>query len=277
MIPVRRPASLSFRRIALGARRAGSRRAPSPDRCSGSLRRAYSAAIAVASAPQKSSSPIASVGTPNTPRAIASSVLRRSASLTSGDAMRCLRVGHAELAHQLRPLDRQIPQPPIAPDEAEDAAHRVGLAVGGDRKPQQRQRIERMHGGKLERDAELARLPHHEAIGERALGGDLGRPLLPVRLEQSGEQHRPIADRDASARARRAARTAGTRTARRNRNTSQRWHRDRLSAALDRRARSARAAAASAAITVRSVRGRANRSTPAISSSVRDSIRRTSR
>ena len=43
---------------------------------------------AVASAPQKSSSPIASVGTPNTPRAIASSVLRRSASFTSavGDA-----------------------------------------------------------------------------------------------------------------------------------------------------------------------------------------------
>ena len=53
-----------------------------------------------------------------------------------------------------------------------------------------------MLGRELERDAELLRLPEHEAVGERALGRDLGRALLPVRAEQRGEQHRPVADRE---------------------------------------------------------------------------------
>ena len=83
-----------------------------------------------------------------------------------------------------------------------------------------------MLGRKLERDAQLLRLPQYETIGERALGGDLGRTLLPDCVEEPGEQHRPVANRDPRRRARRAARSAGTRTARRSRNTSRRCHRD---------------------------------------------------
>ena len=74
--------------------------------------------------------------------------------------------------------------------------------VAGDRKAQQRQRVERMLGRKLERDAQPFRLPDAEAVGERALGRDLGRPLLAVRVEQRREQHRPVAQRQIARRER---------------------------------------------------------------------------
>ena len=68
----------------------------------------------------------------------------------------------------------------------------------------------------------LLRLPDAEAIGEHALRRDLRRSLLPVRVEQPGEQHRPIADGDPRRERSPAARSAGTRTARRSRSTSRR-------------------------------------------------------
>ena len=122
------------------------------------------------SAPQKSSPPIASVGTPKTPRAIASSVFfRNNASLTSGDAIRATASGVPALAHELGPLDRQISQATVAPDEREIWRTAEGIAVRGDRESQQRQRIERMRRGKLDRDSELRRLPTHQTVGTVAL------------------------------------------------------------------------------------------------------------
>ena len=126
------------------------RRARTPGRRSGSRRRRSRPPSPSRRRPRTARSPIASVGTPNTPRAIASSVLRRSSSLTSGrrDARRRRRARRAS-SGELRPLDRQIGQPAVAPDEAEDPVHRVRRAVAGDREAQQRQRIERMLGRKL--------------------------------------------------------------------------------------------------------------------------------
>src|SRR4029078_4217223 len=56
------------------------------------------------------------------------------------------------------------------------------------REPQQRQRIERMRVGKLERDAERFRLPDDEAIREHALHRDLGRPILRETAKRSSSR-----------------------------------------------------------------------------------------
>src|SRR5437762_14067773 len=47
-------------------------------------------------------------------------------------------------------------------------------------------------GGNLKGNAERARLPDDVPIGEAALGGNLGRSLVRVRLEQTREEHRPV-------------------------------------------------------------------------------------
>jgi hypothetical protein len=110
--------------------------------------------------------------------------------------MRNVGVGQLELRHQLGPFDRQIAEPPVAPHETENPAHRIGLAVGREGKPQQRERVERVRRRKRERDPELSRLPDDETVSEAALGGDLRRPLVRVRLEQAGEQNRPVTHAD---------------------------------------------------------------------------------
>ena len=127
---------------------------------------------------------MASVGTPKTPRAIASSVLR-----LIGDAR--FRFPEVQLRHELRPFDRHVAEAAVAPHKAKDAAYRLGCAIGHDREAQERQRIERMRRRKFERDPQGPSLPDDVAIGETALARNLRRPLVSVRAEQRGEQDRP--------------------------------------------------------------------------------------
>ena len=74
--------------------------------------------------------------------------------------MRASASANPEVVRQFGPFDRQVGQAPVAPDEAEDAVHRLAASQSqAMREAQQRQRIERMLGRKLERNAELLRLP----------------------------------------------------------------------------------------------------------------------
>ena len=106
------------------------------------------------------------------------------------------RVGHSKRRGELRPLDRQVGEPAVAPDETEDAVHRLRRRIARDGEPQQRQRIEWMLRRELERNGEPPCLPQAETVGERPLGGDLGRAFLPMRAEQAGEQDRLVPNRD---------------------------------------------------------------------------------
>ncbi len=99
------------------------------------------------------------------------------------------RIGNAEPIGEIDPLDRKVRQPAVAPDETEDLRDRVEPGIARDREPQQRQRIERVRVRKPERDAERLRLPHDEPVGEHALGRNLRRSLLAVRVEDGREQH----------------------------------------------------------------------------------------
>jgi hypothetical protein len=108
----------------------------------------------------------------------------------------CRRVGHVNFGHQLGPFDRQVADPAVTPDKTEDAPDDVRVGISRDGESQQGKRVERMHRRKLERHADALRLPGDELIGKAPLGGDFGRPLVSVRLEQAGEQHRPVAHAD---------------------------------------------------------------------------------
>src|SRR6185437_282160 len=92
-------------------------------------------------------------------------------------------VRDAQTIDELRPFDRQIRQPAVTPDEAEDLRDRLDPVVACDREPQQRQWIERMRVRKSERNAERFRLPDDEAIRKAALRGDFRRSPLAVRAE----------------------------------------------------------------------------------------------
>ena len=148
--------------------------------------------IGSASRPQNSRPSSSNVGTPNTPRAIAASVLARSSALTSSDDG-----SRAGASSRVR-ASRRAASPASAPPRqtcriTASTTRRFGPAAIA--QAQQRQRVERVHRRHVQGDAVLVREPGDVAVGPGALGFDLGRALLPPMLQQAGEQQRPVIDR----------------------------------------------------------------------------------
>ena len=149
-----------------------------------------------ASKPQKSLSSMASVGTPKTPRASAASVSVAQPLLDLvGRRIEARRELRHERGEALRLLGVAAAAPDVAQDRlAREAPRRRTLGRRRPCQPRERDRVERMALGRLDRDAGAIGEPVHLAEGPGALGLDLGRALVGERLEQRGEDDRPVGD-----------------------------------------------------------------------------------
>ena len=108
-------------------------------------------------------------------------------------------IGDAERPRDRRESDRIHAALAVAPDVREHPLDRVPARARGDAQAQRGERIERMRGRESQRDAGAVRLPLHEAVGERALGRDLGGAELAVMREQRAEHDRHRHEFDARA------------------------------------------------------------------------------
>ena len=182
-----------FRRVTAGrGRAAASQAGPSNHGSPSSAARS----IGSASTPQNRRPSSSNVGTPNTPRAMASSVAARNSLFTSAEA------GSRAGASPWVSAARRAAIGGVAATDPHMAHHGLDDAPvrpTGDRQAQQRQRVERMHGRRVDGDAVLCANQCNVAKGPGALGFDLGRPLLAPVRQQPGEQHRAVSDGVAAA------------------------------------------------------------------------------